>query len=155
MKTNLRNRNVLGTVAAIAIAFTAWLPRTASAADEPMKGGQHLLHLQSLNTKKEVDALKTGDTIAMVCAKCKTVWIARVKADVTGAQILNEHGKPVEYIGTHACAGCKDTITVVGHKKGDITELKHTCNACGGEVFCCATTPGQATKGMEKKSDKK
>lgn len=151
MKTTkqLQTGIVLSTIAAVAIAFAAWLPTKAISA-EPMKGGQHLLHLQSLNTKKEFDALKTDDTIAMVCVKCKTVWVTRVKADAKGAQILNEHGKPTEIIGTHACAGCKDTITVVGHKKGDITELKHTCNACGGEVFCCATKPGQATKGMEK-----
>lgn len=151
MKTTkqLKTGIVLSTIAAVAIAFSAWLPTQASAA-EPMKGGQYMLYLQSLNTKKEFDALKTDDTIAMVCVKCKTVWVTRVKADVKGAQILNEHGKPTEIIGTHACAGCKDTITVVGHKKGDITELKHTCNACGGEVFCCATKPGQATKGMEK-----
>lgn len=151
MKTTkqLKTGIVLSTIAAAAIAFAAWLPTQANAA-EPMKGGQYMLYLQSLNTKKEFDALKTDDTIAMVCVKCKTVWVTRVKADAKGAQILNEHGKPTEIIGTHACAGCKDTITVVGHKKGDITELKHTCNACGGEVFCCATKPGQATKGMEK-----
>lgn len=151
MKTTkqLQTGIVLSTIAAVAIAIAAWHPTKASAA-EPMKGGQYMLYLQSLNTKKEFDALKTDDTIAMVCVKCKTVWVTRVKADAKGAQILNEHGKPTEIIGTHACAGCKDTITVVGHKKGDITELKHTCNACGGEVFCCATKPGQATKGMEK-----
>ena len=141
---------VLSTVAAAVIAVITWLPVKADAA-EPMKGGQHMLHLQSLNTKQQVDALKTGDTIAMACAKCKTVWTTRVKEGAKGAQILNEGGKPVEYIGTHACGGCKDTITVTGHKKGDITELKHTCNSCGGEVFCCATTSGHPTKGMEKK----
>lgn len=152
MKTtqNIKTGLVFSTVAALAIAIITWLPAKAGAA-EPKKGGEQMLYLQSLNTKKQFDALKTGDTIAMVCAKCKTVWITRVQAGPKGAQILNEHGKPTEIIGTHACAGCKDTITVVGHKKGDITELKHTCSACGGEVFCCATKPGQATKGMEKK----
>lgn len=153
MKTisSIKTGLVLNAIAALAIAITTWLPVKAAAA-EPMKGGQYMLYLQSINTKKQFDALKTDDTIAMVCAKCKTVWITRVKEGTKGAQILNEGGKPVEIIGTHACSGCKDTITVVGHKKGDITELKHTCNACGGEVFCCATKPGQgATKGMEKK----
>lgn len=148
MKTisHIKTSLAFGVIAALAFAVTTWTD-----AAEPMKGGQYMLYLQSLNTKKEFDALKTGDTIAMVCAKCKTVWITRVKEGVKGAQILNEGGKPVDIIGTHACTGCKDTITVAGHKKGDITELKHTCNACGGEVFCCATKPGQATKGMEKK----
>lgn len=155
MKTNLKNNFVLCMTAAVAIAFAAWLPGQVKAADAPMKGGQHLLHLQSLSSKKELDTLKTGDTIAMVCAKCKTVWITRVREGAKGAQILNEGGKPVDIIGTHSCVGCKDTVTVTGHVKGDITELKHTCNACGGEVFCCATKPGQATKGMEKKPEKK
>jgi hypothetical protein len=43
-------------------------------------------------------------------------------------------------------------LTVVGHAKGDITELKHSCKACGDDsAFCCATKPGGgATKGMEK-----
>ena len=56
-----------------------------------------------------------------------------------------EGGQPRELIGTHACAGCNSTITVVGHAKGDITELKHSCKVCGDDsAFCCAT------KGMEK-----
>ena len=155
MKTTkqLQTGIVLSTIAAVAIAFAAWLPTKASAADEPMKGGQHLLHLNSLNTKKEVDALKTGDTIAMVCAKCKTVWVTRVKEGVKGAQILMEGGKPTEIIGTHACAGCNSTIEVTGHGKGKEAVLKHSCKACGDDsAFCCATKPGSgATKGMEKK----
>ena len=58
-----------------------------------------------------------------------------------------------QQIGTHACAGCNSTLTVTGHAKGDITELKHSCKACGDDsAFCCATTKdAKATKGMEKK----
>lgn len=156
MKT-VHKKNLMGAGMAVAMALAAWLPNTASAADEtkpmkPMKGGEHLLMLQGVNTKQEVDALKTDDTIAMVCAKCKTVWMTRVKQGTKGAQLLMEGGQPKELIGSHACAGCKSTLTVVGHAKGDITELKHSCNACGDDsAFCCATKPGGATtKGMEK-----
>ena len=146
--------NMIGTGIAMAIGLIAWLPTNINAADEPMKpmkGGEHLLMLQGIKTRAEVDALKTDDSIAMVCAKCKTVWVTRVKQGVKGAQILNEQGQPTELIGTHACKSCNSTLTVVGHAKGDITELKHSCKACGdSSAFCCATTPGSgATKGMD------
>ena len=155
MKNRMLTKIGLSSGLAAAFAVTAWLPTTVDAAEQmkPMKGGEHLLMLQGINTKQDVDALKSGDTIAMVCAKCKTVWVTRVKQGVKGAQMLSEHGQPTEIIGTHACAGCKSTLTVVGHAKGDITELKHSCKACGDDsAFCCATKPGTgATKGMEKK----
>jgi hypothetical protein len=63
-----------------------------------------------------------------------------------------EKGQPKELIGTHACAGCNSTLTVVGVQKAAHLELKHTCKACGDDsAFCCATKPGSAaTKGMEK-----
>ena len=150
------SKTILGTSTAFAVAMAASLTLTAGAADEttpmkPMKGGEHQMML-GVKTKQEVDALKTGDSVAMVCAKCKTVWVTRVKQGVKGAQLLMENGQPTELIGTHACKGCNSTITVTGHFKGDITELKHSCGACGDDsAFCCATKPGSgATKGMEK-----
>ncbi len=148
------NKIVLGTAMAFALAMSVSLPNTTNAAEQmkPMKGGEHLLMLQGINTKQEADALKTDDSIAMVCAKCKTVWVARVKQGTKGAQLLMEGGQPRELIGTHACAGCKSTIEVVGVQKGAHTELKHTCKVCGDDsAFCCATKPGSGpTKGMEK-----
>lgn len=145
------------TVAA-AVAVVTIVGLTAQAADDskpmkPMKGSEHLLMLQGIGTKQEVDALKADDSLAMVCAKCKTVTVARVKQGVKGAQLLMEGFQPKEMIGTHACKGCKSTLTVVGHGKGDITELKHSCGACGDDsAFCCATKSGDGkTKGMEKK----
>ena len=156
MKT-VNTRHFLGSCIAVAMALAAWLPTSASADDEtkpmkPMKGGEHMLMLKGIETKGEVDALKTDDSIAMVCAKCKTVWVSRVKQGTKGAQLLMERGQPKELIGTHGCAGCNSTLTVTGHAKGDITELKHSCKVCGDEsAFCCATKPGSgATKGMEK-----
>ncbi len=146
MKTNIIKSSLIA-CAAFALAFNV----NAAEQMKPMKGGEHML-MQGINTKQELDALKTDDTIAMVCAKCKTVWVTRVKRGVKGAQLLMEGGQPKELIGTHACTGCKSTLTVVGHAKGDITELKHSCKVCGDDsAFCCATKPGSgATKGMEK-----
>ena len=142
-------------LACATLGLAASLALTARAADQmkPMKGGEHLLMLNGITTKQEVDALKTGDSIAMVCAKCKTVWVTRVKQGTKGAEILNEKGQPTEVIGTHACKGCNSTLTVVGVQKGAHTELKHSCKACGDDsAFCCATKPGSGpTKGMEKK----
>jgi hypothetical protein len=153
MKTNT---NIIK-ISLIAFATLA-VALAVNAADEtkpmkPMKGGEHqLMLLQGVNTKQEVDKLKTDDGIAMVCVKCKTVWVTRVKQGVKGSQLLMENGQPTELIGTHACAGCNSTLTVVGHAKGDITELKHSCKACGDDsAFCCATKPGSgATKGNGK-----
>ena len=155
--TTLITKKLVLTCAVLALA--ASLPLTARAADEtkpmkPMKAGEHqMMLLKGVNTKQEVDALKTDDSIAMVCAKCKTVWVARVKQGVKGAQLLLADGQPKELIGTHACPGCSSTLTVVGVQKGAQTELKHSCKACGDDsAFCCATKPGSgATKGMEKK----
>ena len=138
---------------AMALLVTGCATDTGTSEMKPMKGGEHMLMLQGINTKQEADALKTDDSIAMVCAKCKTAWVSRVKQGAKGAQLLMEGGQPRELIGTHACAGCNSTITVTGHAKGDITELKHSCKACGDDsAFCCAIKPGSpATKGMEKK----
>jgi hypothetical protein len=156
MKT-MTKKNLLGAGLAIVITMAAWLPGTVRAADEtkpmkPMKGGEHMLMLKEVKTKEDVDALKTDDSLAMVCAKCKTVWVSRVKQGVKGGQLLMEGGQPKELIGTHPCAGCNSTMTVVGVQKGAHTELKHSCGACGDDsAFCCATKPGSgATKGMEK-----
>jgi hypothetical protein len=141
-----------GLALGVAIA-TAGLTVRAAEQMKPMKGGEHLLMLNGITSKQEFDALKTDDSFAMVCAKCKTVWVTRIKRDAKGAQLVVEGGQVKELIGTHACAGCKSTLTVVGHAKGDITELKHSCKACGDDsAFCCATRPGsRPTKGMEKK----
>lgn len=156
MKTvNTVRKMILGAGMAFALALLASTAVTARADEpmKPMKGGEHqVMLLKEVKTTKDADALKTDDTMAMVCAKCKTVWITRVKQGTKGAQLLMEKGQPTELIGTHACAGCNSTLTVTGHAKGDITELKHSCKACGDDsAFCCATKPASGmTKGMEK-----
>ena len=148
------NKNIIGTGIAMAVALAAWLPTGINAAEEmkPMKAGEHLLMLNKIETKAQADALKPADTFAMVCAKCQTVYVTRVKQGAKGAQVLMENGQPKELIGTHACPGCNSTMTITGHGKGKEMVLKHSCGACGDDsAFCCATKPGSAaTKGMEK-----
>ncbi len=134
----------------IALFGTGCASDSGSSQMKPMKGGEHLLMLQGISTAQEANALQPDDSIAMVCAKCQTMWVSRAKQGVKGAQLLSDGFEPKELIGTHACAGCKSTLTVVGHTKGDLTELKHSCSACGdNSAFCCATKTGSgATKGM-------
>jgi hypothetical protein len=139
----------------LAIAAGSWLPGTVSAQDtaapmKPMKGGEHMMMLNKVETKEQADALKPDDTMAMVCAKCKTVYTTRVKQGVKGAQLLMANNQTTELVGTHACAGCGGTWTITGVGKDAKSELKHSCTACGDDSgFCCATTPdAKPTKGM-------
>jgi hypothetical protein len=150
MKTNI---NIIKSSLIACAAFALALTMNAADSMKPMKGAEHLLMVNEIKSTQDLNALKTGDSIAMVCAKCKTVWVTRVKQGVKGAQLLNEQGQPTELIGTHGCKGCSSTLTVVGHAKGVITELKHSCKACGDDsAFCCATKPGSgATHDMDKK----
>lgn len=159
MKTNKTvSKAILGLGVAIAMALAAWLPTTASAQDEKkpmkeMKGGEHMMMLnKEVKTTQDAKALKPDDSLAMVCAKCKTVYVTRVKQGTKGAQLLMGP-VPTELIGTHECAGCKGTWTITGVGKGATTELKHSCTMCGDDSgFCCATTKdAKPTKGMDKK----
>ncbi len=137
---------VLG--AAFALAIAAWAPNTASAADEPaMHGVDALRRLTQVKTPAEAEALKPGDSIAMVCAKCKSVMVHNVTTEKGHIKVMTVGEK-------HLCPGCNTYIKVAGEgKHGPKDEVKHVCEKCGEDsVFCCATKPGSgSTKGMEKK----
>ena len=146
MKTIINIINKTGlTRAAIALALAASLPLTARAADQ-IKGGESQLSLAGIKTRGEAEALKPGDAIAMVCAKCKSVMFHKVTKEKGHIDVMTIGEK-------HLCPGCNSTIEVVGVGKGKHDEVKHVCKACGDDsVFCCATKPGTGgTKGMEKK----
>ena len=157
MKTNNTvSKTILCLGAAFAVAMAVAMPVTASAQDaaapmKPMKGGEHMMMLnRPITTTEQANALTPDDSFAMVCGKCKTVYVTRVKQGTKGAQLLMGPA-PTELIGTHACAGCGGTWTIIGVGKGATRELKHSCTKCGDDSgFCCATRPGEgATKGME------
>jgi hypothetical protein len=100
-----------------------------------------------IKTKAEADALKPGDTIAMVCIKCKSVMVRNVTTEKGHVKVMTVGEK-------HLCPGCNTYIKVVGEgKHGPKDEVKHVCEKCGSDsVFCCATKPGSApSKGMEEK----
>lgn len=153
-KLNLLSKTFLGAGLAVAsLAFASGCATNSSTGDQmrPMKGGEHLLMLQGINTQAEAEAVRPDDSFAMVCGKCETVYVTRLKQGTKGAQLLMGPA-PTELIGTHACAGCGGTWTITGVGKGATTEFKHSCTMCGDDSgFCCATTPGSGpTKGMEK-----
>ena len=127
----------------IAVALVLTVPVAGRAADQ-MKGAQMLM-MKQIKTEAEVEALKPGDSITMVCAKCKSVMLHNVSTEKGHIQVMTVGQK-------HLCPGCDSTITVVGTGKGKHDEVKHTCAKCGDDsVFCCATKPGEGkTKGMEK-----
>lgn len=148
MKTNIKNTwRLLTVTASLALAATLWLPG-ATAADKPMKtmkGAEHQLMLSGIKTEAEADALKPGDSVAMACAKCKSVVVERVTLE-------KGHIRTVTAFEKHACPGCGGTVEVVGHGKNKTDVRTHTCSKCGDDsAFCCATKPGAGTKGMEKK----
>jgi predicted RNA-binding Zn-ribbon protein involved in translation (DUF1610 family) len=148
MKTNKTiSKIIFGMSAAFALAITASLPVTARAEEpmKPMKGGEHLMMLNHINTPAQAEELKPGDSVAMVCSKCKSVMVHTVTTEKGHIKIMTIGEK-------HLCPGCGNTITVVGVGKGATREVKHVCDKCGSDsVFCCATKPGSnRTEGMEK-----
>lgn len=146
MKSKLFNKISLNSGLAVALAFALWTPSTVQAAPD-LKGYERSLQMQGINTMAQAEALKPGDTFAMVCAKCKSVVVETVNS---------ENGQIKDFTPgmKQLCPGCNSYITVgVGHYPNN--QVTHTCEACGdGSAFCCATKPGTgATEGMEK--DKK
>ena len=130
----------------LAVVAVPWLPGSARAADQmkPMKGAEHLMMLNHINTPAQAGELKPGDTIAMACAKCKSVVVERVTTEKGHIKLVTPGEK-------HLCPGCQSTVEVVGTGKGAHDAVKHVCKACGDDsAFCCATTPNaKPTKGME------
>lgn len=117
------------------------------------KGATLLRSLTTLKTVGDIDSLQDGDTFAMACAKCKTIWTSEIKKGVKGAQVLREGGVPRELVGLHLCEGCGSKVEIKGHGKGKKAIIKHVCKACGEHSpFCCVTS--RAAENEEKTADK-
>src|SRR5258708_363805 len=140
MKINITKTKTKTWTATAALAVAAALTITAGAADQ-MKGAQHLM---AIKTQAEAEALRPGDTIAMVCSKCQSVMIHNVSTEKGHIKVMTVGEK-------HLCPGCNTYITVVGVGHGAKDQVKHVCEKCGSDsVFCCATKPGTgSTEGME------
>ena len=144
IKNNILSTFTLSSGLAIALAFAAWPSGSVQAAEE-LKGYERSLQMRGINTRAQAEALKPGDSIAMVCVKCKSVAVEYVTVE-------KGHIKHVMPGMKHLCPGCNSYITVVGNGKDATRKVTHTCGSCGdASAFCCATKPGEAmTKGMEK-----
>ena len=118
---------------------TTWMP--------PMKGYEHTVMLNPINTQARAEELKPDDSTVMVCARCRSVTVEHVDLDRGHIRMVTPYQK-------HLCPGCEGTIEVVGHGQQDKHyAVTHSCSKCGSEsAFCCATKPGAgSTEGMERK----
>lgn len=152
MKTLTILKKASGICSGLALAafLVAGLQSTAQAQQgmKPMKGGEHLMMLRNIDSTSQAEALKPGDSVAMVCAKCKSVPVQNVTTEKGHINVMTNGEK-------HLCPGCSSTVTVVGTGKGKTDKVTHDCDKCGSKsAFCCATKSGDApSKGMD--ADKK
>jgi len=143
-KENIYRISLLSLGVALALAFVAWSV-AAEAADEKHES-QHSVHMNHIKTQAEAEALKPGDSIAMVCSKCKNVMVHEVTTD-------DAHIKMITVGQKHTCPDCGGNVEIVGTGKGEgkNEEVKHVCSKCGDDaMFVCASKPGSgAMKDME------
>jgi len=84
-------------------------------------------------TPQQFAALSDTASLAMMCAKCKTVMIL-TKRDLGTKP---GHGSAVEPTPAHTCPGCGGKLAL--KPGGKETEWVHTCKNCGDHaVTCCA-----------------
>lgn len=131
---------------ALTMALAAWWSMAAQAADK--KHADHATHgsqaqaLNHIQTQAEAEALKPGDSVAMVCSMCKHVMIHPVTKDKSHVQLMTVGHK-------HMCAVCGGTVTVVGtgRGKGKHEKVKHVCSKCGDDaMFVCASKPNNVSQ---------
>jgi len=142
IKNSILSKIGLSSGFAVVLALGVWTPGSVRAGPD-LKGYEKSIQMQGIDTVAQAEALKPGDTFAMVCTKCESVSFETVTLEKSHIKHLTSGFK-------HLCPGCKTYITVVGHYGK--SEVTHTCESCGdGSAFCCATAPGTgATQGMEK-----
>jgi predicted RNA-binding Zn-ribbon protein involved in translation (DUF1610 family) len=96
-----------------------------------------------LKSEEELNKLPDNSMIAMACSKCQSVVVMQKRQLGTKPG----HGTQVVGVSVHRCPGCGGKMErKVGTKQ---VAWVHTCSQCGDESpFCCATTRGEATRGM-------
>ena len=142
-KINVLSRISLSSGLALALAFAAWSPNVARAAEHHGDmGGMHMDHIRTL---AEAEAMKPGDSMSMTCIKCKSVMVQKVGTDKAHIKMMT--------IGEKSKCSCGGTVEVVGTGKGEgkNEEVKHFCSKCGDDtMFCSAIKPGSgAMKDMD------
>ena len=143
-KSKILTKIFLSSGTAFALASGLWFLSSAQAADpvkEPAKEAHSMAnmhHMEHITTQAQAEALKPGDSMCMVCVKCKDVMVQKVGTD-------NAHVKMMTVGEKMKCHGCDATIEVVATGKGEgkNAEVKHNCSKCGeNAAFCSAVKPG-------------
>ena len=132
-------KTALRSALALALAITSWLPGAARAADQ--EGTPKSSPMRQITTQAQAEALKPGDSIAMVCAMCKIVNVEQVTADQTHVKTLTVGEKL-------ACPTCGATVEVVatGTGEGRNAEVNYVCSECGDQaMFVTATESGSGS----------
>ena len=148
MKTKLASLSKisLGSGVVLVLALATWSSVATRAADET-NVMQHPVGMKHIKTQAEAEALKPGDSIAMVCSMCKFAMVHTVSTDKSHIKLMTIGDK-------HKCDDCGGSVEVVGtgNGKGKNEEVKHVCSKCGDDaMFVCATKPGsRAMKDMKK-----
>ena len=126
-----------GRLALCILAATTFLPIYLQA-----KSPQYNYELP-ISSREMATGLKAGTKLAMACIKCKTVQARDVDSKGWFLAWFTPKTK-------HVCPGCGGTWMYVNEAKGLRGGYTHTCSKCGDRsMYCCATHPGQKTKGMQ------
>lgn len=135
---------LIAMIALVLLATTTTSNLQAQDTQETTKGLRPAT-LTPIHSQAEVDALTTGDLIAMVCGMCKSVTVVTYSSDVDS----KGHVKWMHPGSEMDCPTCGGKLTMNGGGTGKQAGYTHTCSKCGGEsAFCCATKTGQKTNGM-------
>lgn len=131
---------ILGTV----IAFTGLSHAQNQKHDSHGKSHDHahamkMTTMTQIKTQAEAEALKPGDSIAMVCSMCKIVNVHPVGTD-------KSHVKMMTVGDTHTCSACSGKVTVKGTGKGEgkLQQVKHVCGKCGDDAMFVVATKAAA-----------
>lgn len=156
MQTNSKWIGGVGVVAAIMLGTVITLAGLASAQDHKhdSQGKNHshahamkMTKMTHIKTQAEAEALKPGDSIAMVCSMCKIVTVHPVANDKSHVEMMTVGN-------THTCSSCSGKVTVKGTGKGEgkHQEVKHVCGECGEDaMFVVATKAGDHEKHRQDK----
>jgi len=144
----------LGSGLVLVIVLAVWWSVAAQAAagkhDHKAHSGRHTMQMSHITTQAEAEALKPGDSMAMVCSMCKHVTVYHVTKEQSHVKLMTIGQK-------HKCASCGGRVTVVGAGKGKRKKEKvnFVCTKCGDDaMFVCATKPGSSSKHHHKHGKK-
>ncbi|MBI5686723.1 MAG: hypothetical protein HZC54_16780 [Verrucomicrobia bacterium] len=120
---------------AVIAALSTLAAAIAQGADHDYSTKHALIYKQV--TPQQFAALPDTASLAMMCAKCKTVMV------MTKRELGTKPGRGsvMEPMTTHTCPGCGGKLAL--KPGGKETEWVHTCKDCGDHsVTCCALVEG-------------